>query len=961
LNIEENKEKNEINEKIEDDDEAIMSESLFQYCLDKDMENIIYYILNQGYDPFKAIYASLSCRKYNFCIILLERFDAILSQKFKAKNSRGQTLIHILCNRRNDENNKFLIEKIYSILTKRINININQFDNYKHTPLYYAVLNNNFTLIYLLTDDMDKNKYYLFLEKDKKNNNNFSPLMLLYHKINSSSGNELGIILNIIFKVTQHLKIGYFNNVVKYLLKNYSSESKNNYSYDDSNLNQIINLFNYLINSCNIDVNKDIDDKGNNIFFLSAIKNNFDLFNNILIKRKNINYNKTNKEGKSLIHYIVSLHPLYSYKNIKFLKAAVDAGFNPNIKDKDGLTPLDYAKKNNFIDMLTIISPQSKIDKQSLKAEIKENIMDIEEELKDNKINYNYKEVSNKYYNEIIKPYIKRNIADEDITKSLVTEDCELIVSNYHVYKDDNDCLYNANLSKVKINKYVYGEFLFYHMQLLVNDKRRMYNLITRWGRFGEDGQYQNTPFTDINEAIEEYNKIFSSKTGNKWDNIKKNANEFQRKPKKYHLLNLTNEKPEIYNIMKYFNLELKNILMSVNQDNLEKYENNMNPNTKELIHYLIKIAIEQKVGGKHETKGIYNILYFSKESLDKGYKILSELALLNDRSIELKHERENIKISEKNLEDENSPYNKNIREFHEISQKILDLSNTYYEIIPFEDERKFSVTPIDKEKIIKEELERLQSYTYIEDTLKLFLSSLYYIKNVDSISYIYKVINKKIIPLNLDLYSDDNKDKKIVQILINYINLTKNRGYITNIFEIMDKNENKFGYHDEKRILLFHGTKTQNMLGILSKGLLIAPIESKSSGNRFGSGIYLSDSFQKSLNYTSNEDKKYVLMVDTLLDKVYKINDKNQFTNVKDIKKKGYNCLINDSRRHISFENKIYLNNGLVVPTEMIEEKRERRYDFNIFSYDSYDSVSEYVIYDPKLVNVKYIIELEN
>jgi poly [ADP-ribose] polymerase len=423
----------------------------------------------------------------------------------------------------------------------------------------------------------------------------------------------------------------------------------------------------------------------------------------------------------------------------------------------------------------------------------------------------------------------------------------------------------------------------------------------------------------------------------------------------------LTNEKPEIYNIMKYFNLELKNILMGVNQDNLEKYENNMNPNTKELIHYLIKIAIEQKVGGKHETKGIYNILYFSKESLDKGYKILSELALLNDRSIELKHERENIKISEKNLEDENSPYNKNIREFHEISQKILDLSNTYYEIIPFEDERKFSVTPIDKEKIIKEELERLQSYTYIEDTLKLFLSSLYYIKNVDPISYIYKVINKKIIPLNLDLYSDDNKDKKIVQILINYINLTKNRGYITNIFEIMDKNENKFGYHDEKRILLFHGTKTQNMLGILSKGLLIAPIESKSSGNRFGSGIYLSDSFQKSLNYTSNEDKKYVLMVDTLLDKVYKINDKNQFTNVKDIKKKGYNCLINDSRRHISFENKIYLNNGLVVPTEMIEEKRERLYDFNIFSYDSYDSVSEYVIYDPKLVNVKYIIELEN
>ena len=88
--------------------------------------------------------------------------------------------------------------------------------------------------------------------------------------------------------------------------------------------------------------------------------------------------------------------------------------------------------------------------------------------------------------------------------------------------------------------------------------------------------------------------------------------------------------------------------------------------------------------------------------------------------------------------------------------------------------------------------------------------------------------------------------------------------------------------------------------------------------------------------------------MVDTLLDKVYKINKDNSFTNVKDLKKKGYNCLINNSRRHISFENKVYLNNGIIVPTKMIEE------EYKFF----YDSDSEYVIYDPKLVNIKYIIE---
>ena len=199
-----------------------------------------------------------------------------------------------------------------------------------------------------------------------------------------------------------------------------------------------------------------------------------------------------------------------------------------------------------------------------------------------------------------------------------------------------------------------------------------------------------------------------------------------------------------------------------------------MNPNNKELIYDLIKISFKQKVENRgyndfnyrynntNETESKYNILYFTKESLEKGYKILSELSKLNDRSLELKEERNKQKISEKKLEDENSPYNKNIKEFKEISEKILQLSNSYYEIIPFEDKRNYSVTPINNEQLIKKELDRLQSYTYIEDTLKLFLSSLYYNQLINPINYIYNALNKKLIPMNLDLKANNNKDKKL-------------------------------------------------------------------------------------------------------------------------------------------------------------------------------------------------------
>ena len=65
-----------------------------------------------------------------------------------------------------------------------------------------------------------------------------------------------------------------------------------------------------------------------------------------------IDYNKVNKEGKSLIHYIINPHTLYSYQNIIFLKDAIKSGFNINIKDKNGLTPLDYAKKYNYEKMI---------------------------------------------------------------------------------------------------------------------------------------------------------------------------------------------------------------------------------------------------------------------------------------------------------------------------------------------------------------------------------------------------------------------------------------------------------------------------------------------------------------------------------------------------------------------------------------------------------------------------------
>ena len=999
---------NEREDKDEEEKPKLLSDSLFKYCIEKNSQNIIYYILNQGYDEFQAISESLSSAKFKFCMVLLERFNSISTSKLQIKNKEGKTLLHILCNNKNDEINKDLIEKIYNMLTQRINLNKSEFDKEMHTPLYYAVLNNNIQLINLLTNNINEKENYLFLQKDDKNLSNKSPLNLLYEKIldKTISNDILEALLKILYTITKITKVGYLKNVAIYLSKQHDlKDLDGSQNKEKQIIAKIIQIYEYLIKECKIDINLELDDKGNNIFFLSVIENNYNLFNDILIKEKNIDYNKINKEGKSLIHYIVSPNHLFSYQNIKLLNSALKAGFNPKLKDREGNTPLYYAYKYKYDDMIKILS---KYDKSQYNQKNEEEKMDIENEEMNNNpnINFNYNDISDKYYKEKIEPFIQENDNDEDQSKSLVSKDCGLIVSNYHVYKDESGVLYNTNLSKVNINKYLYGEFLFYHIQLLVNDKKKMYNLITRWGRFAEIGQHQNTPFTDKSEAIKEFNKLFLSKTGNEWDKIKLNFDSFEKKPNKYHLLKLTEKKPEIYNIIKYFNKELKNITISISKKN---FEQNINPNTKSLIYLLIQNAFKNKVenygynnynrysgfnnyNNNEESLGKFNILYFSKESLEKGFKLLSELATLTDKLNNIKQEIQNQKIFEKNLENENSPYNIKKKEYHEISQKILQLSNTYYEVIPFENKRNYSVRPINQADIIKQETDRLQSYTYIEDTLKLFLSSLYYTKLIDPINYIYLSLNKKLIPLNLDLSNKNNSDEKIVKILLNYIRLFSNNNsnintnpfggfrnnfgnnrnisdkkVITNIFEVVDKNENKLENDNNKRILLFHGTKTQNILGILSKGLLIAPFESAASGNRFGNGIYLSDSFNKALSYSSTEKKKYILLVDPLLDKAYQIDGKKTYPNIiKDIKEKGFNCLINDAQKRISFEDRIFFNNGMTVPTKIIEKKNnENNNAFGLGGFGGFgggmDYDSEYVIYDSKLVNIKYIIEVEN
>jgi predicted DNA-binding WGR domain protein len=70
-------------------------------------------------------------------------------------------------------------------------------------------------------------------------------------------------------------------------------------------------------------------------------------------------------------------------------------------------------------------------------------------------------------------------------------------------------------------------------MQLLYDKNRDLYVVFTRWGRIGETGMNQRTPFNTVDEAKKEYKNIFKSKTGG---NNFEELDRFSRVKKKYNL-----------------------------------------------------------------------------------------------------------------------------------------------------------------------------------------------------------------------------------------------------------------------------------------------------------------------------------------------------------------------------------------------------------------------------------------
>lgn len=198
------------------------------------------------------------------------------------------------------------------------------------------------------------------------------------------------------------------------------------------------------------------------------------------------------------------------------------------------------------------------------------------------------------------------------------------------------------------------------------------------------------------------------------------------------------------------------------------------------------------------------------------------------------------------------------------LKEEIADKSSRFYELIPSTQYKDQAIPPIENKYQLKQQSDMVDSLMDYEVALKTIIGSMHRIKEINPLEYCYNSLNIKMMPL-----TKDSPEFKIIRQYVQSGRANFTDDFIINIFALERKGETEriAAWKGLKNhMLLWHGSKLSNFMGILGQGLRIAPPEAPSTGYMFGKGVYFADVFDKSYGYTHDytveEDKNYALML---------------------------------------------------------------------------------------------------
>lgn len=353
----------------------------------------------------------------------------------------------------------------------------------------------------------------------------------------------------------------------------------------------------------------------------------------------------------------------------------------------------------------------------------------------------------------------------------------------------------------------------FYIIQLLQSDANaNQFYVWNRWGRVGYDGQSKNMPFSSLMAAKAEFEKKFEQKTSQTWEGPK---HDYVKVSGKYFPLMIDEEDEE--------ESQDDSKTSSSSSTAITKepriLKSKLPPTVKQLIDFISdKQAMIDTMSSFEIDVKKFPLGKISKTIIKKAYDVLKQI--------------EEVLKGKKNR------------------SQLDELSSLFYTYIPTP-VGMHQLSAIQSEAELKKKMQVLEALGDIEIAQSILKqASSAEDEGIDPADKTYDELHCKIEPVD--------KDSELFAFINEYVQNTHGQTHfykleLLDLFKLTrEGEEERFEpfESDDNRMLLWHGSRRTNWVGILSQGLRIAPPEAPSTGYMFGKGLYFADMCSKSANY---------------------------------------------------------------------------------------------------------------
>ena len=291
-------------------------------------------------------------------------------------------------------------------------------------------------------------------------------------------------------------------------------------------------------------------------------------------------------------------------------------------------------------------------------------------------------------------------------------------------------------------------------------------------------------------------------------------------------------------------------------------------------------------------------------------------------------------------------------------SQEILDLSNAYYSLIPHisrsaSGHARAKLPLIDTRRLLLREVAILDALSNVELASRVLGGASRDGPAVHPLDAKYAELRTTLTPVaaGSEVYT-------LLQRMVAETHAPTHDTYsleLLGAFEVERHGEAAAFRDVGNRKLLWHGSRITNWAGIMSGGLRVAPPEAPVTGYMFGKGLYFADMVSKSTNYcfaSRDAPVGVAVLCDVALGEQYE-RLKAEYEAPAKAKKQGKHSTwgrgktVPDPKAERAFPG----DSGLKVPLGPSTEVK---------SLNSALLYNEYIVYDPRQVQQKFVLQLK-